>query len=396
MLPTFQPGKKEVERSLLNAEYLVATKLSDFLNILGIFRDFSHITLSIESLIPAPKLKKKLTQSLSSYGFKWKLELKEDGRGFLRIEPAKRLISGNIPTINLVLFILTCISVSSVGFWFTADSGYGNGLFDFIFSYLKTWLPFSASLIFILLIHEMGHFIAARRWGVLVSWPYFIPFPTLFGTLGAIIKTSSPIPEKKALFDIGAAGPLAGFIASTVIIWAGMFFYTPQAGQITQSGGDALVFGSSILFSAWEHLFFHWNDVNTTSFFNPMIYAGWTGYFLTMFNLLPIGQLDGGHVAYAMFSNGQKILGAGIFTILTSMGFLSLIQSSGMIVWDSPFPTFWPGWLLFSFFLLVVIKISHPPTIPIIRNKIIISITITVFIEMSDIVLPSLGFVFFL
>jgi len=222
------------------------------------------------------------------------------------------------------------------------------------------------ALIFILLVHELGHFIAARRRGLLVSWPYFIPFPSIFGTLGAVIRTSSPMPDRKALFDVGASGPLAGFIASTIVICGGLIFYSPLILPGPNSDADVLVFGSSILFSFWEKLFTGETAAEGQLLFNPLLYAGWIGYFLTMFNLLPVGQLDGGHIVYAIFGRYQKLLASIVFIILSLMGTIALLETSGLlpsIGLPSGNLRFWPGWLFFSLFLLFVVRISHPPTL---------------------------------
>lgn len=359
----FAPGSQDLQRFFNNAEHLLTTRLSSHIEILSIVHEDEMPVLQTRLISSEQIVRKHLIKHLSTNGFCWRLEVDGDF-ATLRIKPHYGLLPLKIPRINLVLFFLTCISVTSVGFLFS-QTGTEKTDTNTIVSYILEWLPFSLSIIFILLVHEMGHFIVARRRGLLVSWPYFIPFPSIFGTLGAVIKTSSPIPDRKALFDIGASGPLAGFIASTIVICGGLIFYSPVTLPGANSDSDVLVFGSSILFSFWEKLFRGDAAASDRLLFNPLLYAGWVGYFLTMFNLLPVGQLDGGHIAYAMFCRYQKILALVIFILISSMGIVSFLETSGLLSsvgLSSVTPYFWPGWLFFSLFLFFVVKISHPPT----------------------------------
>ncbi|MEO8553825.1 MAG: site-2 protease family protein [Kofleriaceae bacterium] len=169
-----------------------------------------------------------------------------------------------------------------------------------------TWLngpAFSATLMAILTCHEFGHYIVARRRGIDVSLPYFIPLPISYGTLGAVIRMTKPIDDRRALFDVGAAGPIAGLVVAIPLLVIGLSI--SDVGPITP--GDNLE-GNSILYALLKYLVFGMRlpndqiDVNL----HPMAIAAWVGLLVTMINLLPIGQLDGGHVARAAFGQTHE------------------------------------------------------------------------------------------
>ena len=168
---------------------------------------------------------------------------------------------------------------------------------------LKHGLSFSLSLLFILTSHEMGHYIACRIYRVDATLPYFLPTPPLIGpagTFGAFIKIVSPMPSRKAVFDIGVAGPIAGFIALIPIALIAFFTYQyDPAKPLAEVSGGTIVFADSLLykFLAW---IFGINLQNTMQP-NPFYFAAWVGLLVTALNLIPSGQLDGGHAIYAIF-----------------------------------------------------------------------------------------------
>jgi len=185
--------------------------------------------------------------------------------------------------INALLFAVTFISVA-----FTGSLFYGN--FNLI-----QGLEFAVAVMFVLGSHEMGHFIASKKWGMKASLPYFIPFPTIIGTLGAIIKQRGVIESRKALLEIGISGPVAGLVASVFVTYYGLTLPSPQP----QVAGGGIILGEPILFeivakfAGFDGFFIH-----------PVAFAGWVGMFVTALNLIPVGQLDGGHVMRAML--GEK------------------------------------------------------------------------------------------
>jgi membrane-associated protease RseP (regulator of RpoE activity) len=189
-------------------------------------------------------------------------------------------------------------------------------------SRLLSGVPFSLTLMFILLAHEMGHYLYARHYHVYATLPYFIPFPSLIGTLGAFIRIKSPIPSRPVLFDIGVAGPIAGFIPSSAAVLAGLSLSQPlgpSIGPLDNQPGFPLFF----------HLaarFLHIGSPLASLSLHPIAAAGWIGLFATALNLLPGGQLDGGHIFYSVFPKWHRWV-----SLLTVAALLLL--ASGFWVW---------------------------------------------------------------
>jgi len=217
----------------------------------------------------------------------------------------------------------------------------------FLFTFLSTFLVggalYSLSLISILLAHEMGHFFMSRFYYVRVSFPFFIPFPVPpFGTLGAVIKMKSPIPNRRALFDIGLAGPLAGLIIAIPLIAIG--FKLSTIIPYSQGKATALVLSDPPLFK-----FIQWIVIGRVKEgfdvqLHPIAYAGWVGLFVTALNLLPIGQLDGGHIIYAIFGEKSKkvyllfLLFLIIIAIFYNIGWFLLIVFMILVGLKHPYP----------------------------------------------------------
>ncbi len=208
--------------------------------------------------------------------------------------------------IHIVLFILTIATTFFVGG----------------FSY-------SISIMTILLAHEMGHYYMSRRNGIPASLPYFLPFPfSPFGTFGAIIKMRGTIMNKKTLFDIGVAGPLSGFIVSIPFIVSGIKM---SKVQLITEDMAFLQLGDPLIFKILQHLLIgdipHGYDI----VLHPFGYAGWVGIFVTALNLIPVGQLDGGHIIYAIFGersrlvSGLSIVLLAILTVFYNPGWLALV-----------------------------------------------------------------------
>ena len=228
-------------------------------------------------------------------------------------------VQGNRPRINIILLLLTVLT-----------------------TYFMNGILYSISIIAILLAHEMGHYLMCRKYGIDATLPYFIPMPLPpFGTMGAFIKMKSPIPDKRALFDVGVAGPIAGFIVTIPILFFGLqnssFIPKPE----TEMAGFYL--GESLLFAKFVKITIGAEPEGFDTLLHPMAYAGWAGLFVTALNLLPIGQLDGGHVLYSLF--GRK-----------SQDIYKLTMAAFMIVCA----VWYPGWLLFII-LLLYFGFKHPP-----------------------------------
>ena len=241
------------------------------------------------------------------------------------------------PWLHLVLFLLTFLSTLVVG---VEHSGISIlTLFNYPENLLKG-LPFSATLMTILLFHEFSHYLFSKSHHVDATLPYFIPAPTLFGTLGAFIKMKSPITTKNALMDIGASGPIAGFIVSVIAVIIGLTM--SHVVPVTKEPG-MMVFGDSLLFKALSRLIFGAIPQNCDIVLHPVALAGWIGFFVTSMNLLPIGQLDGGHIAYALLGERHHLLSKVLIVILVVLG---------VFVFE--------GWLVWAV-LLVILGIKHPP-----------------------------------
>ena len=204
---------------------------------------------------------------------------------------------------------------------------------------------FSFALLTILTAHEMGHYLACRYYGVNATLPFFIPAPPLFlaGTFGAFIKMKSTIPSRRALFDIGLAGPLAGFVALLPFAAAGILTLQNAPEQV---GGAPIVFNDPLLFKLIEKFAgAHLIDAAP----NPYYMAAWIGLLVTSLNLMPVGQLDGGHGTFAVFGQrAHKIIGRVAFAIMAVMTVL------GFVWYGSP------SGFLYTVLLAVMLRVRHP------------------------------------
>jgi len=201
-------------------------------------------------------------------------------------------------------------------------------------------LPFSLTLMSILLAHELSHYVASRKHKVKATLPYFIPAPTLIGTFGAFIKMKSPVTTRKALLDIGVSGPLAGFIISVAVSIIGLSF--SKVVTIQEAKG-AISLGDSLLFSTLSRLMLDYQPGSQDILLHPVAFAGWIGFFVTSLNLLPVGQLDGGHIAYALFGEKHAYFSKVLIPIMFLLGLL-----------------LWEGWAIWAV-LLLILGLKHPP-----------------------------------
>lgn len=209
--------------------------------------------------------------------------------------------------LHVLLFLLTIVSTVFVG--------------GFLYS---------LAIMTILLSHEMGHYVMSRRYGIPATLPFFIPLPLPpFGTFGAVIKMKGIIVNKRALFDVGVAGPLCGFIVAVPFIIAGIRLSTVVS--LADIPASSMQLGNPLLFRILQ--FFLVGDIpdGYDLVLHPFAYAGWVGLFVTSLNLLPVGQLDGGHVVYAVFGDKSRwaylgtVIFLGVLTILCNVGWLTLV-----------------------------------------------------------------------
>jgi membrane-associated protease RseP (regulator of RpoE activity) len=198
--------------------------------------------------------------------------------------------------------------------------------------------------VFILLCHEMGHWFACRRHRVAATPPYFLPAPFGFGTLGAFIRIRQPLRSRPELFDIGIAGPIAGAVALLPFLVLGAAWSTPAAVSVASepSGWHLLVPGRGLAMSAALHGFHGAVAPGTVWNLHPFALAAWVGLLATALNLMPLGQLDGGHILYAVVGRKQHRLAWPLWGLLAGLGLV------------------WPGWVLWSVIVLAV-GLKHPP-----------------------------------
>ena len=285
---------------------------------------------------------------------------------------------------HVLLFVLTFLTTTVAGMIWRNESDLVN---------LEMGLVYSASLLFILSCHEFGHFFAAWKHKVPATLPYFIPLPPIdvvgFGTLGAVIRTKRRISDTVALFDIGIAGPIAGFIASILVLAVG-FMTLPDSSYLLAihpdfdfsinnvpglPQGSTLTFGTPFLYAVMQTIFTSpgtYVPPMWEMYHYPLLITGWFGLFVTAMNLLPAGQLDGGHILYAMFPRQHRFVARvtlALLFLLGGMGFLPTIldlmnatEIALQIVeyFNNFYAVFWAGWLFWALIILFVIKVDHP------------------------------------
>lgn len=250
-----------------------------------------------------------------------------------------------LQTLLLVLTVLACLVAGTTFLPRYADFGMMEHLGRLAAhpALLLDGAPFALPLLLILGVHEMGHFLSARRRGIRVTWPYFLPGPPFIslGTFGAFIRLKGPIPDRGALMEVGANGPLWGFAASVAVAVAGFALGLAGIRMPTDLGVNVHL----PLAFWWLRGTFtgHW-ALSLTFFDNPLLLAAWLGFFVQGLNLLPVGQLDGGHVLYAFAGVRHRAMSLAV-------GLLFLA-----------FAVFHPQWLLWVGLVFFVLGLRHPPT----------------------------------
>ncbi len=247
--------------------------------------------------------------------------------------------------LNIVLFVVTCLTTFGTAFLISGGS-------------VTAGLWFSAGIITILFSHEMGHYLMCRKYGVRATLPYFIPFPPLinpfnlassiwlnpFGTMGAVIRMEGRMQNRRVLFDIGAGGPLAGLVPTLLALFWGLMMSTPEVHS-AETPQATLILGKSLVFELFAAMAGKSFEFATLESLHPLAFAGWAGLFITALNLFPVGQLDGGHVLYALM--GEK--SNKVYPVLASVFILIALS-------------LYPGWIPLIL-LLMFFRIEHPPTL---------------------------------
>jgi membrane-associated protease RseP (regulator of RpoE activity) len=239
-------------------------------------------------------------------------------------------------------------------------------------------IPFSFTLMLILMAHEMGHYLCCRYYGVSATLPFFIPFPLLFGTMGAFIRIRAPIRSRAALFDIGIAGPIAGFVVATTVL----IFAMPLSKGITPAmASPDIQLGNPLIFRLiWDVLPLEQLKASSYSLnsicFHPTMIAAWVGMFATALNLLPGGQLDGGHIVFSLAPRAHKMVSR--LTILALIP-MALYLWAGWLTWAvllritgmrHPMVAEWPGvkgvrrWIAVFGLVMLILTLAPVPTGP--------------------------------
>ncbi len=255
------------------------------------------------------------------------------------------------PYTNLILLVLTAVTVTFAGllnsyeYTIVKDFGIDAGASDIpsLQSFLsnpgsyRLAFAYAFSLLGILGAHELGHYLACRKYNVNASFPFFLPGIPPIGTFGAFIKIRNLFPSRKITFDVGAAGPIAGFLVALPVTVFGLINSIP----LKTAGSDVIEYGEPLLMIILNGIIFSDIPADYGLYLHPVAFAGWIGLFATGLNLIPIGQMDGGHISYALFGKKSAFIGKTAFLLLL------------------PFLYFSPSVLIWGFFFLIM-KFRHP------------------------------------
>ncbi len=240
-------------------------------------------------------------------------------------------------SVNIAMLIATVLTTIFWGGAYNWSQYVGEPLLS-VDALLNGTIFFTIPLLAILGFHEMGHYVVAKRYKMQASLPFFLPSIPPLGTFGAFISMRDPLPSRRALLDVGASGPLVGFAIAIPVTIAGLFLTAANQVALLPTGSEYLIPQSSI-FYGFLKLFF---PIPAGVAIHPLAFAGWVGLFVTAINLLPAGQLDGGHIARALLGERQSMV-----------SWLALLLLVGMSLW-------YTGWLIFAF-LILIIGVRHPP-----------------------------------
>lgn len=320
----------------------IGGELSDLLKIEQIILKEQFISFRGELLRPPEEAFQIMKERLEKKGYLPSLG-EEEEKVVVRVTTLKKEEKKPNPLLNLFLFLATIGTTLLAG-------ALQKEIFNPFLHPEKLYLgiPFSFTLLAILGAHELGHYFVSKRHGIKTTLPYFIPVPTFLGTLGAVIKMRSPIPDRKSLLDVGVAGPLAGFFLALIALIIGLSL--SKVVRIPPQEGIPLSLGHSILTLLITHFLISPPEGHHILLFHPVAFAGWICLLITSLNLFPIGQFDGGHIAYAFFGKKQKVIARIAFFFILLLGFFGL-----------PWPGwFWRGWLFWAF-LFLLMGFDHPP-----------------------------------
>jgi len=308
----------------------------------------------------------------------------EDGRHVIFLAPTLVAPPLKVRTIvNVILFIITIFSVMLTGADVPQDAMTSGGSFFVLFRYIFTGLPFALSIMGILFAHEMGHYIACRYYKIPATLPFFIPAPILspFGTLGAFIAMRGIPKNKRVLFDVGIAGPIAGLVVAIPVLFYGLSISHLGPVDRPPAGLYGLLEGNSLFYLFSKYIMFGklLPEPASMNGLSPMLYwlryfltahpipfggvdvqissvalAGWGGLLVTALNLMPVGTLDGGHVAYGLFGDKANRIFPILIGTLITLSILPILLTGSIASFNS-------GWLLWTAILVWLGRVRTPP-----------------------------------
>lgn len=288
---------------------------------------------------------------------------REPGRVLLRVMQGVGSRAPSRLATHVILFVLTILSTLFVGAQLSPAAATISSMEEVLDPrfILQGW-PFAATLLVILTAHEFGHYFAARYHKVAVTLPYFIPLPVGFGTMGAFIQTREPVRDRRQLFDIGVAGPLAGLVLAVPLLFVGL-----SGSEIVHApaGLRAELVGNSLLYWGAKYLVFGQPLPNLETGalvgMSPVTFAAWVGLLVTAINLLPVSQLDGGHTVFALFGERARIIN------WAALGMMAVLGLAGLGLVQDRLPALqavgYTGWLIWLFLIFFIIGPYHPPAL---------------------------------
>ncbi|NJE42276.1 site-2 protease family protein [Thermococcus sp. GR6] len=284
----------------------------------------------------------RVLKELEELGY-WAALKKREDKVLLFVFPAQEIKEDNrwLPWIFLIATIFTTFLAGYYLSLAYIDTLNYYGLPGIRNPYLNA-IAFSISVMAILGTHELGHKIAAAYHGVRATMPYFIPFPSMLGTLGAVIRVKSPLPTRNAAIDLGISGPIAGFLIALPVSIIGLRLSIPVPAELVSPTEGSIVFGENLIFLLLEKYIVTFPE-DTVIFLHPVAIAGWVGILVTFLNLIPAAQLDGGHIARAFLSEKtHRYLTMAVGLVLIGMSFL------------------WVGWLIWGMLVLLMGSVGNP------------------------------------
>ena len=306
--------------------------LEDFMDIEEVERQVNYTLLKGRIREPLEEHIQAMKDLLSQLGYFASFEKKGEKHIVRYGYVTHRVLKPPKTWINLLLFIATIFTTLWAGSLHQGGNPFRNP-FDLLLG-----IPFSISILLILGCHELGHYFTCKRFGVDATLPYFLPVPNpLLGTMGAVIRIRSIIPNRKALMWVGASGPIVGFILAIPVTIIGLKLSTVTVLK------EGIGLGSSIMFWFLSKLVYPHIPPGYDISLHSVAFAGWIGFFVTAMNLLPLGQLDGGHIIYALFKDYRKYITMGMIGFLAFLGFS------------------WPGWW-FWVALILILGMRHSRT----------------------------------